>query len=406
MSVATSSKGQYLHGPKALQLEEHTLSGPESDKVQIAIRSTTLCGSDVHYYTYNRNGSIEVKEPLCGGHEAAGVVVAVGQGIQKSALLRPGDKVAIESGVPCENCTKCSKGMYNVCSKLRFRSSGASFPHFQGTLQEYVNHPAKWCHKLPESLSFDDGALLEPLCVCIHAVKKAQMEKGQACFVFGAGAVGLLSAAIAKIKYGSPVVIADIDPGRVDFAVREGFADVGFTTTVKRGVTLEEKLSIAKEVAGEIGKLSWPQGGEVGRFDVVLECTGVEACVQTSIYVCFRLRFFFFLFFLASRANFPQAADSGGRVVLIGMGTATQTWPISEITDREIDIVSVWRYAFCYPQAIEIMDAVARQDVAPDVRKLITHRFKGLDSIPEAFETAANTKDANSHLVIKTVVNL
>ncbi|KAL2832601.1 chaperonin 10-like protein [Aspergillus cavernicola] len=384
MPVATSSKGQYLHGPKTLQLEERPLSAPGPDEVQIAIRSTTLCGSDVHYYTYNRNGSIEVKEPLCGGHEAAGVIVALGQDVQKFSVLRPGDKVAIESGVPCENCTKCCKGMYNVCSKLRFRSSGASFPHFQGTLQEYVNHPARWCHKLPESLSYDDGALLEPLSVCIHAVKKARMEKGQTCLVFGAGAVGLLSAAVAKIEHGNRVVIVDIDPGRVDFAVREGFADVGFTTTLKRGGTLEENLGVAKEVAVEIGKLSWPQGSEVGRFDVVLECTGVETCVHTSIY----------------------AADSGGKVVLIGMGTATQFWPISEITGREIDIISVWRYAFCYPRAIEIMDAVARQGLAPDVRKLITHRFKGLDSIPEAYETAAKTRDTRSQLVIKSVVNL
>ncbi|KAL4914380.1 chaperonin 10-like protein [Aspergillus aurantiobrunneus] len=384
MSAASSSKGQYLHGPKTLQLEERPLSAPESDEVQIAIRSTTLCGSDVHYYTYHRNGSITVKEPLCGGHEAAGVIAALGQEAQKSTFLQPGDKVAIESGVPCENCAKCRKGIYNVCSKLRFRSSGASFPHFQGTLQEYVNHPARWCHRLPESLSFDDGALLEPLAVCIHAVKKARMEKGQTCLVFGAGAVGLLSAAVAKIEHGFSVVIADIDPGRVDFAVREGFADVGFTATVKKGVTLEEKLSIAKEVAGEIGQLSWPQGGEVGRVDVVLECTGAEPCVQSSIY----------------------AADSGGKVVLIGMGTATQSWPISEITGREIDIVSVWRYASCYPRAIEIMEAVARQAATPDIRKLITHRFKGLGSIPEAYETAAKTKDAKSRLVIKTVVKL
>ncbi|KAI9925585.1 hypothetical protein ASPWEDRAFT_173260 [Aspergillus wentii DTO 134E9] len=384
MSAATSSKGQYLHGPKTLQLEERPLSAPEPDQVQIAIRSTTLCGSDVHYYTYHRNGSIQVQEPLCGGHEAAGEIVALGHEIQSTTPLRRGDKVAIESGVPCENCPKCKKGMYNVCSSLRFRSSGASVPHFQGTLQEYVNHPGRWCHRLPESLSCDDGALLEPLSVCIHAVNRAGMQKGQTCLVFGAGAVGLLAAAVAKIEYGNAVVIVDVDPGRVDFAVREGFADVGFTSTVKRGVTLEEKLGIAKEVAEQIGKLRWPKGDEVGRVDVVLECTGVESCVQASIY----------------------AADNGGKVVLIGMGTANQTWPISEITAREINIVSVWRYAFCYPRAIEIMDAVARQDVTPDIRKLITHRFHGLDSIPDAYETAAKTKDAQSQLVIKTVVNL
>ncbi|CEL11503.1 hypothetical protein ASPCAL14605 [Aspergillus calidoustus] len=384
MSTQSTSKGQYLHGPKTLILEERPLSAPAPDEVQIAIRSTTLCGSDVHYYTYNRNGSIQVKEPLCGGHEAAGEIIAVGSNIAEANGLRVGDHVAIESGVACSDCTKCARGQYNVCPKLRFRSSGASFPHFQGTLQEYVNHPAKWCHKLPESLSFDDGALLEPLSVCIHAVRKARMAKGDTCLVFGAGAVGLLSAAVAKIEFGSQVVIADIDSGRVGFAVKQGFADVGYVVTPKTGETVEAKFAIARGVAEDIGKLEWPAGGQVRRFDAVLECTGIESCVQASIY----------------------ATDSGGKVVLIGMGTATQTWPISELTGREIDIVAVWRYANCYPRAIEIMMSMAREGLVPDARKLITHRFAGLESIPEAYTTAAKTKDEKGNLVIKTVVNL
>ncbi|KAL2855685.1 chaperonin 10-like protein [Aspergillus pseudodeflectus] len=384
MSTQSTSKGQYLHGPKTLILEERSLSAPAPDEVQIAIRSTTLCGSDVHYYTYNRNGSIQVKEPLCGGHEAAGEIVAVGSNIAEANGLRVGDHVAIESGVACSDCTKCARGQYNVCPKLRFRSSGASFPHFQGTLQEYVNHPAKWCHKLPESLSFDDGALLEPLSVCIHAVRKARMAKGDTCLVFGAGAVGLLSAAVAKIEFEGQVVIADIDGGRVDFAVKQGFADVGYVVTPKSGETVEAKFAIARRVAEDIGKLEWPAGGPVGRFDAVLECTGVESCVQASIY----------------------ATDSGGKVVLIGMGTATQTLPVSELTGREIDIVAVWRYANCYPRAIEIMTSMAREGLVPDARKLITHRFAGLESTPEAYTRAAKTKDEKGNLVIKTVVNL
>ncbi|KAL2871416.1 NAD(P)-dependent alcohol dehydrogenase [Aspergillus lucknowensis] len=383
-----TSKGLYLHGPKTLVLEERPLPAPAATEIQIAIRSTTLCGSDVHYYTYHRNGSIQVKEPLCGGHEAAGEVVNIGSDVRDTGTLSVGDKVAIEPGVPCSRpeCKKCMKGRYNVCPGLRFRSSGASFPHFQGTLQEVVNHPASWVHKLPVSLEFDDGALLEPLSVCIHAVRKARMEGGETCLVFGAGAVGLLSAAVVKIEHGCRVVIVDVDPGRVEFAVKEGFADVGFTVTPRKGETVDEKLGIAKDVAREIGELKWPgpEGERVGRVDVVLECTGVESCVQASIY----------------------AADSGGKVVLIGMGTAVQSWPISELTAREIDIVSVWRYANCYPRAIEIMDAMASRGLTPDARKIITHRFSGLDSIPDAYETAAKTKDGKGGLVIKTVVNL
>jgi hypothetical protein len=146
-SSPSISKGQYLHGPRHLRLEARQMAPIGPSDVRIRIRSTTLCGSDVHYFKFHKNGSIEVKEPLCGGHEAAGEVVEVGPNASKSQNIRVGDRVAIESGVACLDCDKCSSGRYNICSKMRFRSSGASFPHLQGTLQEYVDHPAEWCHR-------------------------------------------------------------------------------------------------------------------------------------------------------------------------------------------------------------------------------------------------------------------
>ncbi|GIJ86524.1 hypothetical protein Asppvi_005413 [Aspergillus pseudoviridinutans] len=232
-----SSRGQYLHGPRQLRLEKRSLPNIEPSEVRIQVRYTTLCGSDVHYFKYGKNGSIELREPLCGRHEAAGEVVEVGVVAGKVSNICLGDKVAAESGIPCQECPKCKDGRYNICSKNRFRSSGASFPHFQGTLQEYIDHPAKWCHKLPDGLSFDDGALLEPLSVSIHSVKRAAMRDGSPCLVFGAGAVGLLCAAVAKIEHDSPVVIADVDKGRVDFALNHGFADTGFVVVPRKGIT-------------------------------------------------------------------------------------------------------------------------------------------------------------------------
>lgn len=141
------SKGLYLHGPQDLRLEQRTLPPLGVSDVRIRIRSTTLCGSDVHYFKFGKNGSIEVKEPLCGGHEAAGEVVGVGSDVLGHGDIKVGDTVAVESGVSCMQCDACESGRYNICSKLRFRSSGASFPHFQGTLQEFIDHPAVWCHK-------------------------------------------------------------------------------------------------------------------------------------------------------------------------------------------------------------------------------------------------------------------
>lgn len=143
-------------------------------------------------------------------------------------------------------------------------------------------------------MSLDLGALLEPLGVAIQASKRAQLAPGATVLVFGAGAVGLLVAAMAKISGASTVVIADIDEGRVNFAVENKFAHRKFTVPLKRGATIEEQLDIAKETAAEIGKISRESGGEVGEVDAVFECTGVPSCVQASIYVslntCLKLR--------------------------------------------------------------------------------------------------------------------
>lgn len=134
-------------------------------------------------------------------------------------------------------------------------------------------------------MSLDLGALLEPLGVAIQASKRAQLAPGSTVLVFGAGAVGLLVAAMAKISGASTVVIADIDEGRVSFAVENKFAHRKYTVPIKRGATTEEQLAIAKETAAEIGKLTKESGGEVGEVDAVFECTGVPSCVQTSIFV-------------------------------------------------------------------------------------------------------------------------
>lgn len=266
--------------------ESRSLPAPAADEVQIAVHSTGLCGSDLHYYHHNRNGDIIVREPLTLGHESSGTVTAVGSSVSS---LKAGDRVALEVGIPCEKCNRCEEGRYNICKEMRFRSSAKSFPHFQGTLQERINHPARWCHKLPEGVSMELGALLEPLGVAIHGYRRSLMKPGATVLVFGAGAVGLLCAAVAKVKGAKTVVIADIDAGRVGFATENGFAHQSFTVPMKRGKDTEENLAIAKENAEALAKVTDKEGKEVGEFDVVFECTGVPACVQAGIYVSTRL---------------------------------------------------------------------------------------------------------------------
>jgi len=139
--------------------------------------------------------------------------------------------------------------------------------------------------RLPADVPLDLGAILEPLGVAIHATRRAEVSPKSTALVFGAGAVGLLCAAMVKASGSSTVMITDIDKGRVDFALRNSFAHVGFVVPMKRGQTIEEKLDVAKDTAALAAQVKDLQGETIGEVDLVFECTGVESCLQAGIYV-------------------------------------------------------------------------------------------------------------------------
>ncbi|CZT16670.1 probable sorbitol dehydrogenase [Ramularia collo-cygni] len=373
--MSTKIHASVLHAAKDLRVESREVPSPAAEEVQIRIASTGLCGSDLHYYSHFRNGDIQVREPLSLGHESSGIVTAIGSSV---STLQVGDKVALEVGIPCGKCQRCDEGRYNICKDVRFRSSGKAFPHFQGTLQERINHPAQWCYKLPDEMNLDVGALLEPLGVALHAYRRSLMPENATVVVFGAGAVGLLCAAVAKLKGAGKIIIADIDAGRLEFAVQNGFAHASYTVPMRRGKDIDESLTIAKETAAEIGQIDG-----VGEVDVVFECTGVPSCVQAGIY----------------------ATKPGGRLMLVGMGHPIQTLPLGAAALREVDIVGVFRYANTYKESIDIVLQAMKSSDGPDFSKLITHRFAGLEEAVKAFEMAGKTKDAEGKLVIKVIID-
>jgi L-iditol 2-dehydrogenase len=281
-----------LHGPKDIRIvrskpplaaiadtsqETRTIGPPRPDEVQVAIRCTGLCGSDVHYYKHFRNGNIQVREPLTLGHESAGVVVAAGPGVHD---LKEGDAVALEVGVPCGACEQCAAGRYNLCPAMEFRSSAKRFPHAQGTLQQRVNHPARFCHRIPAGLSFAEGALAEPISVALHALRRAGFAAGRRVLVFGAGPVGLCVAGLARIKGAGRVVIADIDGQRLDFATGNGIADSSHTMSTAGSGNIDEQLKAASEMPARLKEVSLPS-----EYDIVFECTGSPACLQAAIFV-------------------------------------------------------------------------------------------------------------------------
>ena len=156
-------------------------------------------------------------------------------------------------------------------------------------MQERINHPAKWVYKLPPELNYEVGALLEPLSVAIQAVRRAEQCTTPLVrdnwLIFGAGAVGLLTAVAAQAAGVKNIVMADIDQGRLDFAKEMGFATITYTVRPQRSKSVEEGMTLAASTAREIGELKWPDGTAVSRANIAFECTGVPSCVQTSIYV-------------------------------------------------------------------------------------------------------------------------
>ncbi|KXJ89389.1 chaperonin 10-like protein [Microdochium bolleyi] len=386
-------KASVLHGAKDLRVESRALSGPAADEVQIAVQATGLCGSDLHYHGHYRNGDILVREPMTLGHESAGTVTAVGSGVTSG--LQPGDRVALEVGLPCESCSLCASGRYNICRGMNFRSSAKAFPHSQGTLQERINHPARWCHKLPQEVSLEQGALVEPLSVAFHAHTRAALTREQAkdatILILGAGAVGLCCAYASRVLLNPKrIVIADIQTDRVNFAVEHGFADVAVTVPLGRPQSIEDKLEYARGVADLVKTAKVPGSEElVGEVAATFECTGVETCMQAAIYT----------------------TQPGGKVMMIGMGTPIQTLPLSAAALREVDLVGVFRYANTYPKIIELLSQASSNTGSdgskiPDITKLITQRYKGLDNIPKAFDMASKVKDEQGNLVIKVFVDM
>ncbi|SPO03598.1 probable sorbitol dehydrogenase [Cephalotrichum gorgonifer] len=372
-------KASVLNGAKDLAITTRSLDLPAAGEVQIAVQSTGICGSDLHYYNHFRIGDIPVQEPLTLGHESTGIVTAIGPGV---TTLSVGDAVALEVGVPCDSCFHCSQGRYNICPKMRFRSSAKAFPHAQGTLQERINHPVKWCHRLPEGMSLSLGALTEPLCVAIHATNRAALRSGVKVLVLGAGAVGLLVAAMCKINGAGTVVISDVDEGRSNFAVKHRFADHSVIASTETGAGIDEDLELAKKGALRYGSVKTDDGEAIGEFDAVFECTGVQACLQTAIY----------------------ATRPGGKVMILGMGSPVQTLPISAAALREVDLCGVFRYANAYPRAIEVLSSSAEN--YPDFASVISHSFDGLEAVEDAFGMACRKTDEVGKLVLKVVVNM
>jgi L-iditol 2-dehydrogenase len=382
-SSKVTNTAAVLHGAGDLRIQQRTPQAPPPGHAQVKIMSTTLCGSDcmylnlpyksdrvlvpsgawhlrltpttpVHYFAHGRNGTFQLQHPMCLGHESSGIVIAVGPGVTS---IRPGMRVAVECGIPCKDtttCTRCREGRYNLCPELRFCSSAKTHPHLDGTLQTLMNHPADLLHPLPSNLSYDQGALAEPLGVVIHAARRAALggeghgvRPGADVLVFGAGAVGLLACMLARAHGARNVVCVDVNEDRLQFAKAQGFVGVVFNSA-KNGPARQAHQPPAEALAATMDRIKSgaerivaAAGLKAGEgFDVVFECTGAEPCIQTAVYVSARDLPFDGPILISQ----SQATRLGGKVMLVGMGTPNVMLPLSAAACREVDLVGVFRY--------------------------------------------------------------
>lgn len=325
-----------LYKKDDLRLEEFPVQDPAQGEVQVMMHSVGICGSDVSYWKKGCIGDFIVKAPMILGHESAGKVVKVGPGVTH---LKVGDRVALEPGVPCRMCDFCKGGRYNLCPDVVFLAT----PPVHGNLARLHNHSADFCYKLPDHVSYEEGALLEPLSVGVHACRRAGVSLGHKVFICGAGPIGLVCLLTAKCMGAAEVVMTDISETRLAVAKEMG-ADHTVLVKTKDGKQL------AKRVESTLDAMP----------DITIECSGAESSIQTGIY----------------------ATKSGGVLVLVGLGPAEVTIPIVNAAVREVDIRGIFRYANCYPTALAM---IASGKV--NARRLITHRFK-LEQSLEAFQTA------------------
>ncbi|KAH8833994.1 GroES-like protein [Flagelloscypha sp. PMI_526] len=372
MPVAVPSySAAVLHGPKDIHVESRPAFPPPDSHAQVKVVCTGLCGSDLHYYLHGRNGDFACRSPLVLGHEAAGVVTSVAPGVTS---LAPGQRVAIECGIMCNNCNYCSSGRYNLCKALRFCSSAKTFPHLDGTLQDTMNHPIHVLHPLPDNVTFEQAALAEPLSVLIHAARRSTLSPGQSVLVFGVGAIGLLACEVARAKGASKIVAIDINPARLSFAKEQGFADEVYCLPKgDKPKNADEQLSLASNGISKALSFFNQQDG----FDIIFECTGAGPCIQMSI----------------------NAAVTGGKVMLVGMGTPNVTLPLSAAALREVDILGSFRYANTYPEAIALLSS----GKLPNIDKLVTHRFP-VEQTGAAFDLLARGVDEKGNMVLKVMV--
>ena len=318
-------KSVRLHGTGDLQLHDEEVPLARDGENLVHVKSVGICGSDLHWFEEGGIGDARLERPLVLGHEFAGVT-------------SEGQRVAIDPAIPCGHCEFCERGHPNLCEHMIFAGHGNT----DGSLREWMAWNIKSLFPIPDSLSDDEGAMLEPLGVAIHTVDLGKLKAGMTVGVFGCGPIGLLIIQMAKLSGAANIIATDKLPHRVEAAKALG-ATNAFLAEDGRELEMIRALTAGRGV------------------DVAFEAAGTPDAVDTSF----------------------AAVSIGGKVILAGIPDDDKTLFTASVARRKgLTIKLVRRMKHTYPRAIEL---VAKGLV--DVHSLVTHRFP-LERAAEAFQVA------------------
>ncbi|MFN4059734.1 MAG: NAD(P)-dependent alcohol dehydrogenase [Paracoccus hibiscisoli] len=315
--------------------------------VRIAVHTVGICGSDVHYYTHGKIGPFVVEQPMVLGHEASGTVIEVGQAVTH---LKVGDRVCMEPGIPDPTSRAAKLGIYNVDPAVQFWAT----PPVHGCLTPQVVHPAAYTYTLPDSVSFAQGAMVEPFAIGMQAASRARIQPGDIALVTGAGPIGMMTALAALAGGCAKVYVSDLAQPKLDIiGAYPGIETINIRTT-------PAAEAIAQATNG------WGA-------DVVFECSGAAPAIL----------------------GLPQLARPGGTVVLVGMPVDPVPVDIVGLQARELRVETVFRYANMYDRAIALI-AAGKVDLTP----LISATLPFADSIA-AFDRAVEARDTDVKIQIE-----
>jgi L-iditol 2-dehydrogenase len=337
-------KAAVWYGGRDVRIEDVPKPDIESNDALVRVRSVGICGSELHAY---EGISKRRKPPLIMGHEFSGEVAEVGREVKNSEL---GDRVVVDPVTRCGACEQCLRGQGNVCRNLRLLGL-----HKPGAYAEYVLAPAMNCYKLPNGVSFEEGSMVEPLAVAVHAVNRTPIKLGDKVVVIGAGIIGLMVLQAAKAAGAESVFITDVLDYKLDLARNLG-ADLAINSKT------EDSVERIKEVTDGHGA------------DVVLEAVGLEATVRDAMNVL----------------------DRGGRLTILGNLAQTMTLEIMDAVVKEFDIKG--SYCYTHDDFKKALDFI--KDRRINVKTLITNVLP-LDEAEKGFELLHEKKERVLKVLLK-----